>query len=51
MGQLVTLGSITILFQGLFNLSYNEFVDLDRMGQSAMIFVLRDTVRAHTRFG
>lgn len=45
MGRLVALASVTILFQGLFNLSYNALVGLDRMGQSAMMLVLRDTAR------
>lgn len=45
MGRLVALASVTILFQGLFNLTYNALVGLDRMGQSAMMLVLRDTAK------
>ena len=45
MGQLVALASFVILFQGLFNVSYNSFVGLDRMGQGALMLVLRDTTR------
>jgi len=45
MGRLVALASVTILFQGLFNLTYNALIGLDRMGQGAMMLVLRDTVR------
>jgi O-antigen/teichoic acid export membrane protein len=45
MGQLVALASLMILFQGLFNLSYNAFVGLDRMGRSALMLVLRDATR------
>jgi O-antigen/teichoic acid export membrane protein len=45
MGKLVALASVTILFQGLFNLTYNALVGLDRMGQSAWMLVLRDTAK------
>jgi O-antigen/teichoic acid export membrane protein len=45
MGPLVALASIMILSQGLFNLSSSTLVGLDRMGQGAMMMVLRDTAR------
>jgi O-antigen/teichoic acid export membrane protein len=45
MGQLVALASVMILFQGLFSLSYNAFVGLDRMGKGAVMLVLRDITR------
>jgi len=45
MGQLVRLASLTILFQGVFSVSYNTSVGLDRMEQSALITVLRDIAR------
>jgi O-antigen/teichoic acid export membrane protein len=45
MGRLVALASVTILFQGLFNLTYDALVGLDRMGQSAVMLVLRDAAR------
>jgi len=45
MGQLVALASVIILFQGLFNLAYNALVGLDRMGQGALMLVLRDSTR------
>lgn len=45
MGQLVGLASVIILFQGMFNLSYNTFVGLDRMDRSALMAIIRDTTR------
>jgi O-antigen/teichoic acid export membrane protein len=45
MGELVAVASVIILFQGLFNLSYNALIGLDRMEQSALMLVLRDTTR------
>lgn len=44
-GALVALASIMILFQGLFNISYNTFIGLDRMGRSALMVILRDVTR------
>jgi stage V sporulation protein B len=44
-GQLVALASLLILFEGLFSLSYNTFIGLDRMGRSALMAVLRDCTR------
>jgi len=45
MGQLLVLASISIIFQGFFNLAYNAFVGLDRMEQGALVMVIRDTTR------
>jgi O-antigen/teichoic acid export membrane protein len=44
-GALVALASIMILFQGFFNISYNTFIGLDRMGRSALMVILRDVTR------
>lgn len=44
-GQLLMLASISILFQGLFNLAYSSFVGLDRMEQGSLVMVLRDATR------
>jgi O-antigen/teichoic acid export membrane protein len=44
-GVLVAVGAITILFQELYNVAYGGLVGMDRMGQSAIILVLRDIVR------
>ena len=45
MGYLLSIASVMIVFQGLFSVSYSTFVGLDRMGQSAVIIVLRDLAR------
>jgi O-antigen/teichoic acid export membrane protein len=37
MGHLVALASVMIPFQGLFSLSYNALVGLDRMGHGALM--------------